>query len=57
MLIKHSVSYTHYADFLVAAKGKEIIDFGLDDFNDIRPTEQGFLVTLQHHIFPASSRL
>jgi UDP-N-acetylmuramoyl-L-alanyl-D-glutamate--2,6-diaminopimelate ligase len=39
------------ADFLVAAKGKEIIDFGLDDFNDIRPTEQGFLVTLQHHIF------
>jgi hypothetical protein len=32
-------------------KGKEIIDFGLDDFDDIRPTEQGFLVTLQHHIF------
>jgi hypothetical protein len=23
----------------------------LDDFDDIRPTEQGFLVTLQHHIF------
>jgi UDP-N-acetylmuramoyl-L-alanyl-D-glutamate--2,6-diaminopimelate ligase len=42
---------THYADFLVAAKGKEIINFGLDDFDDIRPTEQGFLVTLQHHIF------
>ena len=41
----------HYADFLVAAKGKEIIDFGLDDFDDIRPTEQGFLVTLQNHIF------
>jgi UDP-N-acetylmuramyl pentapeptide synthase len=34
-----------------AAKGKEIINFGLGDFNDIRPTEQGFLVTLQHHIF------
>jgi UDP-N-acetylmuramoyl-L-alanyl-D-glutamate--2,6-diaminopimelate ligase len=33
---------TQYADFLVAAKGKEIINFGLDDFDDIRPTEQGF---------------
>lgn len=41
----------HYADFLIAAKGKEIIDFGLDDFDDIRVIKQGFLVTLQNHVF------
>ena len=41
----------YYTDFLVAAKDKEIIDFGLDDFDDIRPTEQGFLVTLNTFVF------
>lgn len=40
-----------YADFLKAAKGKEIINFGLEDFDDIKITQQGFLVVLQSYIF------
>jgi UDP-N-acetylmuramoyl-L-alanyl-D-glutamate--2,6-diaminopimelate ligase len=42
---------THFCAFVLVTITTEIIDFGLDDFDDIRPTEQGFLVTLQHHIF------
>ncbi|CAC9617823.1 UDP-N-acetylmuramoyl-dipeptide--2,6-diaminopimelate ligase (EC 6.3.2.13) [uncultured Gammaproteobacteria bacterium] len=41
----------YYANFLKAAKGKKNINFGLEDFDDIRPTEQGFLVTLQSYVF------
>ncbi len=40
-----------YTDFLTAAKGKQNTDFSLNDFDDIKPSEQGFLVALQHHIF------
>lgn len=41
----------HYVNFLEVAKGKKNINFGLDDFDDIKPTEQGFLVTLQDYVF------
>ncbi|SMN13870.1 UDP-N-acetylmuramoylalanyl-D-glutamate--2,6-diaminopimelate ligase [Bathymodiolus heckerae thiotrophic gill symbiont] len=41
----------YYSDFLKAAKGKENTNFGLDDFEDIRPTKQGFLVTLKNFVF------
>ncbi|MDC9715000.1 MAG: UDP-N-acetylmuramoyl-L-alanyl-D-glutamate--2,6-diaminopimelate ligase [Gammaproteobacteria bacterium] len=41
----------YYLDFLKAAKGKKNTDFGLGDFEDIRPTEQGFLVTLKAYVF------
>ncbi len=41
----------HYANFIIAAKGKKIINFGINDFDNIKTTEQGFLVTLQNHVF------
>lgn len=41
----------HYANFLKMAKDKKKFNFGLGDFDSIKPTEQGFLVTLQNYVF------
>ncbi len=41
----------HYADFSKAAKDKQKLDFGLADFDSIKPNEQGFLLTLKQYVF------
>lgn len=37
-------------NFLKAAKGKKNISFSLEDFDNIKPSKQGFLVTLNHYV-------
>jgi UDP-N-acetylmuramoyl-L-alanyl-D-glutamate--2,6-diaminopimelate ligase len=41
----------HSTDFLNAAKNKKISHYTLDSFTDIKPTEQGFLATLNTYVF------
>ena len=40
-----------YKYFLEASKGKKQIDYSIDDFVDIKTTEQGFLARLDNYIF------
>ncbi|SFV87350.1 UDP-N-acetylmuramoylalanyl-D-glutamate--2,6-diaminopimelate ligase [hydrothermal vent metagenome] len=41
----------HYLDFEAASKGKKITDYSLENFTDIKTTEQGFLTTLNGYVF------
>lgn len=41
----------YYAAFLKAAKDKKIVNFSLEDFDNIKLSKQGFLVTLNNYVF------